>query len=347
MNHRGAVADRRWTLGGVPIANRVVLAPLAGIGNWFVRLQASATARDSPSRRWSRASPCTTATSAPAGAAADPSRRAPGVGSAVRSRPGCDGLGGRTRGRGRRRPDRHQHGLSGAKVCKTGRGRRCSRSRAGGGARSGGRARQRAAGDGQAPLGRGRATQRGRDSPPAGERGRGGRAVHSSPSRLPASRRDARLRAGPRAGAGAPGPGVISGGLHTAEAGARGVRATGAAGVRWPGARWAIPGCSSSCSGRGAGDPTAEIPAELDWVIDRAREHSGLSGRSATCASSIPGTSSASAVATLQAALQQAPTLEDARELFDRRRLRQRVVGSPRSGQADLGEHAPVFTDCP
>jgi len=29
-----------WMLGGVPIANRVVLAPLAGIGNWFVRLQA-------------------------------------------------------------------------------------------------------------------------------------------------------------------------------------------------------------------------------------------------------------------------------------------------------------------
>jgi tRNA-dihydrouridine synthase B len=29
-----------WTLGGVRIAGRVVLAPLAGIGNWFVRLQA-------------------------------------------------------------------------------------------------------------------------------------------------------------------------------------------------------------------------------------------------------------------------------------------------------------------
>jgi tRNA-dihydrouridine synthase B len=29
-----------WNLGGVRIANRVVLAPLAGIGNWFVRLQA-------------------------------------------------------------------------------------------------------------------------------------------------------------------------------------------------------------------------------------------------------------------------------------------------------------------
>jgi tRNA-dihydrouridine synthase B len=29
-----------WVLGGVRVPNRVVLAPLAGIGNWFVRLQA-------------------------------------------------------------------------------------------------------------------------------------------------------------------------------------------------------------------------------------------------------------------------------------------------------------------
>jgi nifR3 family TIM-barrel protein len=29
-----------WALGGIRIPNRVVLAPLAGIGNWFVRLQA-------------------------------------------------------------------------------------------------------------------------------------------------------------------------------------------------------------------------------------------------------------------------------------------------------------------
>ena len=29
-----------WTLGGLRLANRVVLAPLAGIGTWFVRLQA-------------------------------------------------------------------------------------------------------------------------------------------------------------------------------------------------------------------------------------------------------------------------------------------------------------------
>ena len=30
----------RWTLGGHELPNRLVLAPLAGIGNWFVRLQA-------------------------------------------------------------------------------------------------------------------------------------------------------------------------------------------------------------------------------------------------------------------------------------------------------------------
>src|SRR5215210_2170816 len=29
-----------WRLGGVELPNRLVLAPLAGIGNWFVRLQA-------------------------------------------------------------------------------------------------------------------------------------------------------------------------------------------------------------------------------------------------------------------------------------------------------------------
>ena len=29
-----------WTLGGLRLSNRLVLAPLAGIGNWFVRLQA-------------------------------------------------------------------------------------------------------------------------------------------------------------------------------------------------------------------------------------------------------------------------------------------------------------------
>jgi tRNA-dihydrouridine synthase B len=35
----GSLIDA-WKLGGISIPNRVVLAPLAGIGNWFVRLQA-------------------------------------------------------------------------------------------------------------------------------------------------------------------------------------------------------------------------------------------------------------------------------------------------------------------
>jgi tRNA-dihydrouridine synthase B len=35
-----AALDDSWTLAGLEIPNRVVLAPLAGIGNWFVRLQA-------------------------------------------------------------------------------------------------------------------------------------------------------------------------------------------------------------------------------------------------------------------------------------------------------------------
>ena len=32
--------DEGWSLGPVPVPNRLLLAPLAGIGNWFVRLQA-------------------------------------------------------------------------------------------------------------------------------------------------------------------------------------------------------------------------------------------------------------------------------------------------------------------
>jgi tRNA-dihydrouridine synthase B len=36
----GGALTEPWVLGGVRIPNRVVLAPLAGIGNWFVRLQA-------------------------------------------------------------------------------------------------------------------------------------------------------------------------------------------------------------------------------------------------------------------------------------------------------------------
>ncbi len=36
----GAQLDEAWLLGSLRVPNRVLLAPLAGIGNWFVRLQA-------------------------------------------------------------------------------------------------------------------------------------------------------------------------------------------------------------------------------------------------------------------------------------------------------------------
>jgi nifR3 family TIM-barrel protein len=39
IRKRHALTDP-FEIGGIPIANRVLLAPLAGIGNWFVRLQA-------------------------------------------------------------------------------------------------------------------------------------------------------------------------------------------------------------------------------------------------------------------------------------------------------------------
>ena len=39
MGPMAALTDP-WMLGGVRVPNRVLLAPLAGIGNWFVRLQA-------------------------------------------------------------------------------------------------------------------------------------------------------------------------------------------------------------------------------------------------------------------------------------------------------------------
>ena len=141
-----------WALGGRTIANRLVLAPLAGIGNWFVRLQAKrhgaglvvsemvssfglkyGDARTE--REFLRIHP----------------GRAPDLGAAVRPRRRRDARGRRQGGRGRRRPDRHQHGLPGAGRCaRPAPAPRCSttttrRSRSPGGARG-----QRAAGHGQA-----------------------------------------------------------------------------------------------------------------------------------------------------------------------------------------------------
>src|ERR1700737_3706266 len=39
MTHSSSLSDS-WALGPLRVKNRLMLAPLAGIGNWFVRLQA-------------------------------------------------------------------------------------------------------------------------------------------------------------------------------------------------------------------------------------------------------------------------------------------------------------------
>ena len=112
-----------FRIGDVEIANRVLLAPLAGIGNWFVRLQAKRHGaglavsemvssfglhyrNERTLRELLRLHPDEHPVSDPA----------------LRPGPGRDALGRGDRRRGGRRPDRHQHGLPGEKVCKTGSG---------------------------------------------------------------------------------------------------------------------------------------------------------------------------------------------------------------------------------
>ena len=113
-----------FRIGDVTVSNRVLLAPLAGIGNWFVRLQARrhgaglAVSEMVSSFGLHHRNERTIAR-----AAAHPPGRAPGLDPAVRPRPGRDALGGRDRRRGRRRPDRHQHGLPGAQGLQDGRRR--------------------------------------------------------------------------------------------------------------------------------------------------------------------------------------------------------------------------------
>ena len=119
----------------------VVLAPLAGIGNWFVRLQAQA-----PRRRARRVRdglelrPRVRQRAHRARVPAHPPRRAPGLDAAVRPRRRRHARGGGDGRRRRRRPDRPQHGLPGAQGLQDRRRRRAARR-----PRQGGRDRQRGA----------------------------------------------------------------------------------------------------------------------------------------------------------------------------------------------------------
>ena len=116
-----------WELGGITIPNRVVLAPLAGIGNWFVRLQA---------KRYGAGLAVSEMVSSHAIhyrnrktldelLVVHPDERAGGPGGdpAVRPGPRDHALRRGGRGRARRRPDRPQHGLPGAEGDEDRRGR--------------------------------------------------------------------------------------------------------------------------------------------------------------------------------------------------------------------------------
>ena len=166
-------------------------------------------------------------------AAADPPRRAPGLGAAVRPRPRRDGLGGRAGRGGRRRPDRHQHGLPGAQGLQDRRRR--------GAAGRPRRARSRSPGPRRAAAG---CRSRSSCAPGCGPATTAASRSPGGWSTTAASPGSASTRATPRSATAArpttsspralveelPVPVLISGGLHTAERPATAFERTGADG---------------------------------------------------------------------------------------------------------------------
>ena len=120
-----------------------------------------------------------------------------------------------------------------------------------------------------------------------------------------------------------PVPVLISGGLHNAAQARARVRADRRRrACCWRAARSATRGCSSELLGLRDGEPDREeILAELDWVIECAREHLGEERATRYLRKFYPWYVERLALAppiakSLQAALQTAPTLEAAQELF-------------------------------
>ena len=137
-----------WMLGPLEVPNRVLLAPLAGIGNWFVRLQAKRYGAgmavsemvSSHAIHHQNERTCNEMLRIHPDERTSPGPwRPPGrIDPAVRRGPRGDALGRGARGGGGGRRDRHQHGLPGAEGAEDRR-----RRRAAGRPRSGGRRRPR------------------------------------------------------------------------------------------------------------------------------------------------------------------------------------------------------------
>ena len=271
-----------WTLGGVRIPNRVVLAPLAGIGNWFVRLQAKRYGaglvvsemvssfavhyrNERTCRELLRIHPDEHPVSVQL-FGHDPDVMA----SAAE----------RVAERGRR-PDRPEHGLPGAEGLQD---RRRGGVARGPGARRGARARrrrgQRAAGDGQAAPGCGRAMTAASRSRGRWRRGLRRRALRSTPATPPSATRASPTTSSRAAGGGAAGPGADLRRAADAPTRARGVRADGrgggAARPRLAGQPVAVRGAARAR----AAEPDARRDPRRARLGDRARrEHLGRRAR--------------------------------------------------------------------
>ncbi len=310
-----------WTLGGVRIPNRVVLAPLAGIGNWFVRLQA---------RRF--------------GAGLVVSEMVSSFAVHHRNERTC-------REMLRIHPDEHpvsvqlfghdpdvmasaaervaaagadlidlNMGCPVPKVCKTGAGAALLEDPA----RAVALARAAARGSGLPVTVKLRSGQRPGDR--AGvevarrlvsDAGVAGICIHprhaSQRHRGSPDHRVARELVQEL-----PVPVLVSGGLHTAPDVREAFERTGAAGVLVARGSLGNPWLFEQLLGlRGSEPSRAEVLAELDWVIDRAVEHLGAERASRYLRKFYPWyVDRLGGGRALQAALQSAPTIEAARELL-------------------------------
>ncbi len=265
--------DEPWTLGGITLSNRLVLAPLAGIGNWFVRLQAKRhgaglTVSEMVSSFGIKYGDRTHR----ARVLADPSGRAPGRDAAVRPRRRGDG---RRRGadrRGRRRPDRPEHGLPGAQGAEDRRGLGAARRpRQGGRDRTRGGAGERSARDGEAPLRRcAPASRAASNSRSASSRRRtsAGIAFHPRPAAVQ-HKGDPDYDLAARLVDELPVPVMISGGLSSDERVFEAFERTGAEAAMLARGSLGNPWRFERLLGRRSDDPSREeIAEELRWVID-------------------------------------------------------------------------------
>ena len=270
-----------WELGGIRIPNRVVLAPLAGIGNWFVRLQAKRYGAGlARLARWSRASRSTTRTAARSTSCSSSTRasarRRAGGDAALRPGPGRHARRRRARGRGGRRPDRPQHGLPRPEGLQDRRGRRAAQ-----GPRHRRRGRARRAPRAPACPSPSSCAPRASTSPAGSSRRPAWPASPSTRARSRCATRAARTTTSrPSSSQALPVPVIVSGGMREAEHVRWAFEYTGAEAIMLARGSLGNPWLFEQVLGTREGEPAPRRGArEWAWVVDRAEEHLGRNDR--------------------------------------------------------------------